>query len=476
MGRLSVSLKKSTEPLEFNGLDGHTGRPLLRLSEEELIRLARGEKIEPRYFKELSHWAELISNQPFDVIHGVDLRRLDQSGWGVIWPHDVDPAIRAALAPLLALRRQQAGELFRELTLRPGEATLDFMARHGVGPAPVDPRKLPFYLLIVGSPEQIPFALQYRLDVQYGVGRIAFDQVEAYAAYARGVVAAERGEIRRPRRVSLIAPANPSDRATARSSADLVEPLGTKAKSSHPGWKIDPVLRDAATKKAFAQHLGGEATPALAFVACHGLGFYRGSAEQAKWQGALVCQDWGGPHVQRPIYTGEFFAAEDVADSADVAGLVAFLFACYGAGTPKNEDFYNDAAQRIQLADQAFVAPLPQRLLGHPSGSALAVVGHVERAWTYSFDWPQAGPQLQVFESALGRLLDGYPIGAAMDHFGQRYAELALDVKAGLDDLDYESEPDVLSIAGRVLAFKDARAYVVLGDPAVRLSVASPTG
>ena len=465
-----MSLYPTQESFEFNGLDGHTGRPLLRLAEDELIRLARGEKIEPRYFKELSHWAELVSNQPFDVVHGVDLRLLHQTGWGVIWPHDLDPAIREALSPLLALRREQAGDLFRELSFRPGEAPLDFMARHGVGPAPVDPRKLPYYLLIVGSPEQIPFALQYRLDVQYGVGRIAFDQVEAYGTYARGVVAAERGEIRRARRVSLIAPANAADRATARSSADLVEPLGGLAKS-YPGWEFAPVLRDAATKRAFTRHLGGEATPALAFIACHGLGYYRGSAEQAKWQGALVCQDWSGPQAQRPIHTGEFFAGEDIADDADVAGLVAFLFACYGAGTPKNEDFYNEVAQRIQLADKAFISPLPQRLLGHPNGSALAVVGHVERAWTYSFDWPQAGPQLQVFQSALGRLLDGYPIGAAMDYFGQRFAELAVDVKAGLDDLDYESEPNVLSIAGRVLAFKDARAYVVLGDPAVRLSV-----
>ncbi len=50
------------------------------------------------------------------TVHGVDADNLKEAGWGVIFAAD-DPdaeAMRSALAPLLALREEQCGRLYKE--------------------------------------------------------------------------------------------------------------------------------------------------------------------------------------------------------------------------------------------------------------------------------------------------------------------------------------------------------------------------
>src|SRR5262249_13723893 len=122
---------------------------------------------------------------------GTDANDLTQSGWAVVFGPDTPAAVRQALGPLLELRRRQTPQLFKELEYRRGETREGWLGRHGAHGSDVEPERVPFYLLLVGGPEAIPFEFQFLLDLDYAVGRVAFDRPEDCGRYAQGVVAYE---------------------------------------------------------------------------------------------------------------------------------------------------------------------------------------------------------------------------------------------------------------------------------------------
>jgi DNA/RNA endonuclease G (NUC1)/V8-like Glu-specific endopeptidase len=476
----------------FNGINGATGNYLLPpMGADAIAAIAMGEPLDARFKKDLAFWAERAATKTFGLAAGIDEGNLADAGWGVIFRFDADPAIREALTPLLNLRKEQASKKkaarYKEFTgsagYRPGEnnrgeSNREFLSRFGVEASqPADPdRGVPYYLLIVGSPEQIPFKFQYQLDVQYAVGRIWFDTLEEYAQYAESVVAAETRKVRVARKAVFFGVQNANDPATNLSATEMVKPLAERmpqllADDGIAPWDITTIVGDNAKKAQLTKLLGGSETPSLLFTASHGMGFPNGDPRQLAHQGALLCQDWPGPRAwNRAIPQDHYFSADDVSSDANLQGMIAFHFACYGAGTPKMDDFAHQAFRNpVEIAPHAFVANLPRRLLGHPKGGALAVVGHVERAWGYSFFWNRIGRQLQTFESALYQVMAGRPLGSAIEYFNTRYAALSTELTAELEEIKFGREPDNAFLAGTWTAHNDARSYVILGDPAVRL-------
>jgi hypothetical protein len=211
--------------------------------------------------------------------------------------------------------------------------------------------------------------------------------------------------------------------------------------------------------------------PAVLFSATHGMGGWKpGDPDQEARQGALLCQDWKGVGSVAP--PEHYFAASDLGADAQVRGLVAFFFACYGAGTPKVDPYVHEPGQPPPtVAPQPFVAALPKALLSHPQGGALAVVGHIDRAWGFSFLSMTSQPLLNPFQNALGWILLGKPIGFAMKDFNEKYAVLSAGLSAMLEKVGWGMAVPHEKLAIEWLQRNDAQNYVVLGDPAVRLHV-----
>lgn len=435
------------------------------------------------------------------VVPWVDPLKLDEAGWGVIFPADMADArlavIKAALQPLLDLRKGQAGGRYAIFEggkgFRPGEDARAFLGRFGADPSqPANPEEtgVPYYLLLVGSPEEIPFAFQYGLDVQYAVGRIDFgDDVTAYTRYARSVVAAEADGFALAPEALFVAVENPGDEATRLSAEHLVAPvarhladrmLAQQDAAPVPAWHIAVMPPEDATRSKLLEVVSREKAPAFLFTASHGLEAGPDDPQQQVKQGALVCAEWKGPG--NPV-SPEFYLSGDALAQhagANLLGTIAFLFACYGAGTPETDDYFRQEFEEHGevIAEQPFVAALPKAMLSLKRGGALAVVGHVERVWSLSFLGPEQrsglgesrrSEHVAVFESMIEQLLQGYPVGAAMDHFGVRYAALATELTAAFDAF---REPNEFTLAELWTAHHDARGYVILGDPAVRLRVA----
>jgi hypothetical protein len=401
--------------------------------------------------------------------------------------------MREALAPLLSLRQSQAGARYRDEVVdpkffyRPGESKNSWLARNGSGPGPVDPRKVPYYLLIAGDPQRIPYQFQYQLDVAHAVGRIHFETLDEYHSYARSVAAAEdpTQPLALARQAAFFGVCNGDDLATRLSATQLVDPLAATFAEQQENWQVQHWDTDASNKAQLARLLGGGETPAFLFSASHGMGFSQsGHARQRRQQGAILCSDWPGRGAPRDDH---ILLADDIGEDARLLGLVAFLFACYAAGTPQFDDFAVHTRQqeglklggleqleRIEIAPQPFVARLPQRLLGHPRGGALAVVGHVDRAWSSSFGW-EGARQLATFESALTKLFAGDRLGFVMEDFNNRYAELSTEVATRVEAIKFREIVPPEELARLWTANNDARNYVVLGDPAVKLAV-KPVG
>ncbi|MCS6880934.1 MAG: C1 family peptidase [Oscillochloridaceae bacterium] len=509
-----------------NGLSPE-GTPLLRIdaaAASELARSALGAE-PPELHGVYRAKKEVAETTHLGVTRDIDPLDLAQARWAVVINATESAELIKAIWPLIAHRmaqmglgapavtfvegesagawvnrhtdngnknlREHWGQIPPVLTYRPNERAGRWLARHGVSQGPVDPRRgVPYYLLLLGLPGPlhagdtrfIPFTFQYELDLFWAVGRLCFTGADGdhrladYAAYAERLAGFEQrpdraGQVRKE--VIYYATQHDMDVATRRSAEELARPLirwsGDPANVPHrQGFVARPFVAGEAGRAALERIVRGEGdarAPALLFAACHGLGLPLSDARLVLHQGALVTQDWNGAgNVQRE----HWFAGEDLDARAHLEGTMALLFACYGAGCPDRDEFiFDETRTRPQVAPFPLIGQLPQRLL---LSGVQAVIGHVERAWTYSFSGTDgARSQTQAFEDVIARLLQGEPAGNATDDFNIVQGARAMALTEELENIRFGKIVDPLELAQLWVARNDARNYALLGDPAARL-------
>ena len=241
-----------------------------------------------------------------------------------------------------------------------------WLNRFNVGLAVVDPLLgVPLYLLIVGSPEEIPFEFQYLLDAYWSVGRLHFDTPAEYRAYAEGVIAYETARtVPHRKHVAVFSVRTP---ATARppccidqvamplvQGTSTMKPLGERQGSRCRRFSAKQRRRKTC-RLLRGQAPGGAAGAAVHRLARRGLCRRRSTAARQARRHPL-------PGLAgRPGQAGALLRRCRICRSdAQVNGMIHFFFACYGGGCPKFDTYSRlpDGTPK-QITAEPMVARLP---------------------------------------------------------------------------------------------------------------------
>lgn len=172
-----------------NGINYSTGEPLINaLDEEEFARRVAGSLVQnaaslraPSTRGVPTTFRGEFGRQPT-----VDLGNPRLAGWTYLIHRD-DPnreAIEAALKPLATYRAMADAPLI----FAGEEDWTKWLTEKYLS---IPQRKRPYYVLLAGDPELIPFRFQAMLDVAACVGRVDFDSVDDLKTYVDKVIRLE---------------------------------------------------------------------------------------------------------------------------------------------------------------------------------------------------------------------------------------------------------------------------------------------
>lgn len=410
----------------------------------------------------------------------VDLRDWfhEQVGWGLILPeNEAATEKERALAldapePItqLVAERSQA-PVFRYRA----DLNHRFLRRYYVDQLPRDiaisgsPRGsgdkcLPRYLLIYGSPPQIPWSLQYVLNSAAFVGRLdlAGEGLKRYVAALRSNWA---GIACRPERPVVWTVDHGHPDITWLMRRAIAAPV---AEQLHGDSQIGSELRLLAGSDATTGKLGqtlAERQPALIVTTSHGMtGPLADPALMARQLGWLVDDQF------------TLLDPDQLLQSWQPAGAIWYAHACCSAGSDDSTNYQGlvDAGSTVAqtlsavAALGAQIAPLPRQLLGAEK-PLRAFIGQVEPTFDWTLRQPETGQVLTAsLQTALYQRMHRArpePVGLAFEDCYRHVGELLAQWNQALRQIAKGNPEASLAALRSQLTALDRQSMVILGDP-----------
>ena len=427
---------------------------------------------------------------------GGDPNDLALQRWGVIAPEGPEgDRLLALVAPLIRLRGEQQGDDAVKVYRVPARMTQDEAMRWRKKEFETGADlniELPRYQMILGDLDQVPLAVQQVQQSDGYVGRLAFDGDDGYLAYVDKVLRYERraAAAASEQARSLFFTVHDGTAATAVGHRALIAPgldvvRRRQAAGQYPAREILELGDRVTPSPDELLRAVQETDPGVLFTLSHGEGAPRGGwksyADQRARQGAMSFGREG--HI----------VGDELAARPFLPGGVWFMLACYGGGTPETSAYRHWLAQ-LQAAGQfrgrvegvlaglpagderPFIARVPKAALANASGP-LAFMGHIDLAWTYGFQELDSGATnrparyMAITRSLLKRDRCGVSLRELIRFFDQTNVELTAlydrEAQARVSNQPFQVE--AARLGHLWMLRQDLAAYVLLGDPAVRL-------